>query len=485
MKNFISLFLTLFFLFSGASRGEFRKGPHGAVVDYQILGSQNNAQAGFSLAGVGDVNGDNCDDFLVGAPFDPQNGIDAGCVYLFFGRKNRFPSTLDSADVIFTGGDEYDYFGWSLAGLGDVNGDYIGDFVIGGFNAEPGNGNFIGAVFLFLGRERWAQVMTNADADAIFYGEEKGDRAGFSVAGGGDLNDDGLNDLVIAAISVSRDKVFFLGRAYIILGRLNGFKAENFLEEADVVIPGLIPGGNFGFSADIVGDADGDQIDDLLISAPLSPGTGIERGETYFLKGRRTWISPLDLKAADAVFKGDKDYIHSGTKVSGTGDVNGDGLADFAIGAPYPAPDSGKAGKIHLFFGRKTGWRGSVSLKDANVHFLSADSAAEIGNTFSQAGDINGDRIADILIGYPNMHQRGDRKSRIYMVSGHKGWWKPDYILSDKDIFYWTEGAGENTGWSLSAGDFNGNGRLEILIGAPKSNRGGISAGEIYLFLNR
>ena len=455
-----------------------------ADADYYISGERIDSQAGYSICNAGDVNGDGIDDFLIGAPFDPENGVESGNAYLFFGSRKGWKDNIDDADVKFYSGNDFNRFGWKVCSAGDVNGDRLNDFLISGFNAS-GINDLRGATFLYLGRNRWNKEMFYDDADASFIGEQPYDRSGFSLAGGGDINSDGFDDFIIGAYSANRKGLFFTGCAYIFFGTMEGFSLNTPLSEADVIIPGIFAGGNFSFSMDIIGDVNGDNFDEILISSPLASidektGNGI----AYLITGRFYWQAELNLNSSHPSFIGEANNSNIGKIVSSAGDINGDGLDDFIIGGSSVSDDSTQSeGGAFLFLGRNSLYPPFTKTRDADIIFQ-PDSLNSSGSmTFAKCGDISGDSLDDLLIGMPDIDIVN--KGNVHFFSGRKFTKKSVVTISETILLYKGKSNGEYAGWDIVTGDFNGNGKTDILISAPKNNDNVRAGGRVYIFLDR
>jgi hypothetical protein len=195
---------------------------------FAISGAAGGDQAGFSVAGGGDVNGDGVSDLGLGAPYTDlaAEQSNAGTAYVVFGKQSYSEvalANLASARTGFriTGGDEFDNAGSSVSNAGDVNGDGLADVVIGATNAAPGGGASTGRAYVVLGRA--TEVTTaislgslTAEQGFAIEGIEDGGFVGISVASGGDVNGDGLSDLIVGA--ANPNDVARSGTAYVLFG---------------------------------------------------------------------------------------------------------------------------------------------------------------------------------------------------------------------------------------------------------------------------
>ena len=171
-----------------------------------IQGAAADDRSGISVSGAGDVNGDGIDDLIIGATDASPNGRNyAGASYVVFGSDQGFPATIDlasDADLIIQGAAAYDHSGCSVSGAGDVNGDGIDDLIIGAPGADPNGRVYAGASYVVFGRDQGfpATIDLASDADLIIQGAAANDRSGCSVSGAGDVNGDGIDDLIIGAL---------------------------------------------------------------------------------------------------------------------------------------------------------------------------------------------------------------------------------------------------------------------------------------------
>jgi len=456
-------------------------------ADASFIGEDADDYSGYTVAGAGDVNGDGYDDILIGAYYDEDGGYRAGQTYLVLGSSSgpALDTDLSNADASFIGEEPYDRSGVSIAGAGDVNGDGYDDILIGAsFNGDGGKD--AGKAYLILGNSTgWTMDLDLSQADASFVGEASGDRAGCSVAGAGDVNSDGYDDFLIGAYS-SDDGGKDSGQTYIFFGRSTGWAKDTDLSQADASIIGGWTGANTAFTLAGAGDVNGDDHDDIIIGG-LGGRNAQETsiGITYLVLGRTSgWTSGLNLSFADASFLGINNLDFSATSISGAGDVNDDGYDDILIGARERSASGSDSGEAYLFFGKEAGWERNVSLADANASFWGEAANDHAGQSVAGVGDVNNDGYDDILIGASSNGEGASGAGQSYLVLGRSQGWRMNVSLSDVDASLLGEISFDQSGWSVAgAGDVNGDGYYDLLIGAYSNDEGGDYAGQTYLVL--
>jgi len=242
-----------------------------------------------------------------------------------------------------------------------------------------------------------------------------------------------------------------------------------------------------GKSVSSAGDVNGDGYDDFLIGARLNDEGGECAGQTYLILGKPSgWSMDTPLDSSDASFIGEWANDWSGDPVSSAGDVNGDGYDDFLIGAVKNDEGGSEAGQTYLILGKPTGWSMGAPLALSDASFIGEAEGDQSGLGVSSAGDVNGDGYDDILIGAHGSDEGGDGAGQTYLILGKPLGWSTDTPLSLADGSFIGEAAGDVSGISVSsAGDVNGDGYNDILIGAQGSDEGGDGAGQTYVILGK
>ncbi len=390
-----------------------------SAADASFRGEQASDAAGTSAAGVGDVNGDGLDDFLVGAPSNGEAGGGAGQIYLFLGRSQGWASdvSLAQADASFLGENPGDGAGLDVSPAGDVNGDGFADFLI----SAPHYNGAAGKVYLILGKSTgWARDVSLANADASFIGEYPGDLAGQSIAAAGDVNGDGLGDFLIGAWN-NDEALSNAGKVYLILGKTTGWATNVSLAQADASFHGSTQDESAGFPVAGAGDVNGDGLDGFLVGA-IGFGDGVNApegaGKVYLVLGRSDgWSASQSLAMVSAgSFVGEDYYDAAGSSLAGGGDVNGDGLDDFLIGAPDNWEAGEGFGQVYLILGKASGWAQNVSLSDAVASFWGERTGSRAGSSLAIVGDVDGDSFDDFMVGAEEDHESYDGAGQVYLL---------------------------------------------------------------------
>ncbi len=466
---------------------------------FRLEGIADGDEIGYSVSNAGDVNGDGYDDLLVGAAeIDTAGGVDAGGAYIIFGAEGGFPAVLSAADLDGTNGFAFhgvqagDYTGYKSNTAGDINGDGFDDIILGAKFA--GNADE-GAAYVVLGRAGdFPAVMTPADLDGTngftIPGIEAGDQAGFPVTTAGDVNGDGLDDLIMGADYADETVE---GSVYVIFGRQTPFPETLDLAALDgtngFAVLGADEGDGIGRSLGTAGDVNDDGFDDLIIGAWFAeqPG-GDATGESYIIFGKESGF-PAKFDVADLdgsngfTVVGIDTRDRSGRTVSNAGDINADGYDDVIISALYA--DNGA--ESYVVFGHAGVFPALIEAAnlDGVNGFTIRGEGGSFGRSVSGAGDVNGDGFDDLLVGAPYASDDG----AVYIVFGHPGAYPGEMSVSSLDGtngFKLTAAAPNdpNVGRAARiAGDVNGDGFDDIITSTPYSDHsGGTDQGRAYLY---
>ncbi|HAR62561.1 MAG TPA: hypothetical protein DF296_07035 [Candidatus Margulisbacteria bacterium] len=304
-----------------------------ASADVEFLGERAGDIAGRSVAGLGDFNGDGLADFAVGA----TKAGSGGKVYVFFGKTGvwQHSYSLSEFPLSFVSEQSNTWFGNSVAGVGDVNGDNFDDLLVSEYLYPLGAGNFseTGKVSLIFGKASgWtANMPVSENVAASYIGEAKNNHLGKVIAPCGDINGDGFNDMIMAA----PDYNSFQGKVYLVLGKSSGWERNKPISQiANASWVGESGGDSAGTALSGVGDLNGDGTSEILIGAPRYT-SNIMNGKVYIIMGNKAFNlrNNIHLSEADGSFLGDQTMDEGGFSISGGGDVDGDGFDDLLVGA--------------------------------------------------------------------------------------------------------------------------------------------------------
>lgn len=378
------------------------------------------------VSGIGDLNADGFDDVLVGS---------LGGAHVIFGRGDGFASVVDVNDLTGADGFSFDSTATFVSDAGDVNGDGIVDIIIGNSTAGANDLTGAGASYIIFGsRSRFPAMLRPSDLNGeigfIVLGTNTEDRSGKFVGAAGDFNHDGIDDFMIGAPNKTQNAKAEVGEAYLIYGRSAGFPAAISLSDIN---------GNNGF-----------------------------------------------------VFKGSNIQDLTGSAVTGIGDLNHDGIADIAISAPGKGPFGSPTdypGEVYVLFGGNFDGVRELNEQslDGNNGFVARGIRGGVvpievdeaiwgdlaGTSVDGAGDFNDDGIDDLLIGASHTIINPQRKGvgQIYVIYGTTAPFSQRFNLADidGDNGFRIDGIGTTDYfgvYSRKAGDFNDDGRDDIIIGA-------------------
>ncbi|MCH7638176.1 MAG: FG-GAP repeat protein [Bacteroidetes bacterium] len=390
-------------------------------------------QWGFSVAAVGDLDGDGTEDIAVGAVQDEDGGPFRGAVWILFLNANgtvKSHQKISDTEGGFTGTlDDFDFFGGSVAGVGDLDGDGTQDIAVGAVGDDDGPLFNVGAVWvLFLNTNGTVKSHQKISATAGgFTGTlDGGDLFGTSVAGLGDLDGDGIQDIAVGAQSDDDGGLppdANRGAVWVLFLNTNGtVKSHQKISDTEGGFTGTLEDlDHFGGSVAAVGDLDGDGTQDIVVGA-FGDDDGVDdSGAVWvlFLNTNGTVDSHQKISNTEGGFTGTLDQLEVfGISVAGVGDLDGDGTQDIVVGADGDNDGGSKRGAVWVLFLNADGTVDShQKISDTEGGFTGTlDNIDFFGHSVAGLGDLDGDGTQDTAVGAHLDDDGGDGRGAVWVL---------------------------------------------------------------------
>lgn len=416
--------------------------PLQGAVSY-LQGTFPQGQFGFSVRDAGDVNRDGWPDLIVGAPLDDTRGLEAGRAFLWLGG----PGLSVAPNLTFDDAIGLDRFGFAVAGIGDINDDGYDDVAVGSpYNDRSASD--AGAVYVYYGG-----FIMNDTADLVLEGAVGGDNFGFSLSRAGDLTGDGIDDFLVGAPfanAPSQDN----GAAYLFVG-----SSGTVSDQPARVFQGEIGGDNFGWSVSDVPDFRGTGVASFIVGAPHF---GQDAGRAYLFHGATSGVPDA---IADVTFTNAVGGEEFGFAVGHTGRFHSSSYTDVVIGAPGAFGDRGY---VRLFYGSAT----PPALPTDDMQIVGEDGGDRFGASVADVVNFDGVGRDDLAVGAPGRDDPAIDSGHVYLFSGGSSY----TVASQGDRFVPDNPVGSpaddlyGTSLSTVGGDLDGDGRGDIIVGAPEGN---------------
>ncbi len=373
--------------------------------------------AGNAVALPGDLDGDGVPDVVVAAYYGNRVCAYSGAL-LLAGDERR---TLDTAELCWKGAGSYDFSGYDIHGAGDVDGDGREDLIVGAIG-DGTNGSNAGRAWILPGADLSgpAEIQFADAATGSLLGEYSSDYAGVAVTGGMDLTGDGVDDYIVGASGNDA-------------GGAGGGKAY------------LCPG-------PIVGEQELSSCTTQFLGLPITPPATPPPPHGGYGGG-------------DAV----------GNAVTMPGDIDGDGIPDIALGASGADEQGPSTGKVVVYYGPVSDEQHYIT--DADLSLIGPQQYSYAGSPVLAPGDVDADGYADLFISADGLNNG----TLILVHGGVAGPPNESRSLGDELTAFTGEATDDQAGYAATAGDIDGDGHIDVIIGAPANDRAGDSSGTAYI----
>ena len=457
----------------------------------------DNDYFGASVTSIGDLNRDGIPDIAVGARGNDTAGANKGAIHIMFmNTDGSVKSTVEINDATTNGPSlsNEDYFGVSVASIGDLDRDGIPDIAVGAYGDDGDDGDGRGAIHIMFMNTDGSVKSTVKINDDTTNGPSLSDNDyfGASVTSIGDLNRDGIPDIAVGAYGDDNYK----GAIHIMFMNTTGsVKSTVEINGTTANCPSLSNNDNFGASVTSIGDLNRDGIPDIAAGANGDDAGGNNKGAIHIMfmntdGGVKSTVVINDDTTNDPSLNNGDSF---GISVAPIGDLDGDGVNDIIVGADADDTGGNNKGAIHIMFMNTDGSvKSTVEINNATTNGPSLNNADQFGTSVTSIGDLNRDGIPDIAVGAIENNDAGSGKGAIHIISltslfpSGNGFVDETVEINNATTTGLSLSNNDNFGRSVtSIGDLNRDGIPDIAVGANGDDGDGTDRGAIHImFMN-
>jgi len=372
--------------------------------------------------------------------------------------------------------------GLSVAGAGDVNGDGYADVIVGAYLFDNGQADE-GAAFIFRGSATGMADSNPATAGvALLESNQASALLGSNVAAAGDVNGDGYGDVIVGA-RLYDNGTADEGAAFIFLGSATGIANGNPGTAATILESNQTPTPSFPASLASAGDVNGDGFADVIVGADSYDNGQSDEGAAFLFLGSSTGVANGNPATAATVLEGNQGNGRFGFSVDGAGDVNGDGFGDVIAGAWLYSAGQTQEGAAFVFLGSATGIPNSNPATPGVAQLESNQVAGELGISVAGAGDVNGDGYSDVIVGALDYAAGQSGEGAAFVFRGSATGIASSNPATAGVAQLETNQASAQLGSVAGAGDLNGDGYADVIVGSRSYDDGQSNEGAAWVFL--